>query len=736
MPPTLLQYGKVHHKGHTVPSTFTAIEYVRSIFVKLMHKGGSDGLQDRVFVIKCATGSGKSTVMPVELFRLLRSPEASGDYYGKSVVCTQPRVITARAIPEEQIALADYYKTDMIMNKTLGYRTGEFKSEKQRSMLLYATIGSFKEKLIHSDDKEIMDSIKFIIVDEAHERSLDTDLALMELWYFYNRNKDNASLPFLILTSATIDEHKYARYFGVGPSNVITVDGFTFPIQTHWSQHDSGQLEDAIIKKVLYIHDGPGKDDDPQARDIMVFVSGIGAFENLKPKIHKERKDIIVVFADRKQVQGQTEDYFYVTGKKKLPRGKNRMVVIATNAAETGLTVDTLKYVIDTGWSNVKESYYPYGTTGVILRPIAQSNALQRKGRCGRKAPGEYYPLYTRKTFEAMNVQQFPNIVTEGVENLILELIDLQLRNKVDLEERPEFRIEDLKLLDLPPADALAIALEKCYILGFTSRSTKLPQKTSLNFYYDVEDNIEYGYGLTEKGVIALGFNRTLQSLEAINILLNSFMFKNINTQDVIFLACLLSSDMSIRLNTTIPGFDDVKNVLQCEILETLYKCMWEVKQMTNLLDLDRMTHVYNNTMTKVLEWGLPINNKQSLTELDLSELELVVRDYKRLIAMSYPWNVLIKKEDRWVTRHGIKIKLRLPDSFKDATRVVATEFQLRKNRMDTTYYIRPGQLCNIPQDVDDLLTPKQDYEAINDALFQSPIKNKILYLYWKLLEL
>lgn len=156
-------------------------------------------------------------------------------------------------------------------------------------------------------------------------------------------------------------------------------------------------------------------------------------------------------------------------------------------------------------------------------------------------------------------------------------------------------------------------------------------------------------------------------------------MFKNINTQDAILLACILSPDVSIRLNTSIPNFDDVKNILQCEILETLYKCMWEIERMDNILDLDRVVYAYNNTMTKVLEWSLPIHTPKRLTELDNNELELVVRDYKRILAMSYPLNVLTKQETGWMTRHGVKIKLRLPDSFKDTTRVVATEFQLRK---------------------------------------------------------
>ena len=179
------------------PSTLTAVEYIVSTVQKRMQMPAT--WDSRVLVVKSATGSGKSSVMPVELFRLLRNPQFSGPMYtGRSVLCTQPRVITARDLAETQIAKAPYYP-DMQLEDTVGYRTGEFKTEKTRHMLLYATIGAFRQILINQTDEEIRDSYQFIIVDEAHERSLDTDLTLMEIKYFMQRNMGRDDLPMLIL---------------------------------------------------------------------------------------------------------------------------------------------------------------------------------------------------------------------------------------------------------------------------------------------------------------------------------------------------------------------------------------------------------------------------------------------------------------------------------------------------------------------------------------------------------
>lgn len=757
MPPTLLQRGKVRHADYAIPATLTAIEYIISVVQKRMQEPAT--WQSRVLVIKCATGAGKSTVMPVELFRLLRNPEFSGPMYtGKSVICTQPRVITARDLAETQIAKAPHYP-DMELEDTVGYRTGEFQTDKVKHMLLYATIGAFRQILIHQSDQDIIDAYRFIIVDEAHERSLDTDLALMEIKYFMQRNMGREDLPMLILTSATIDEHKYARYFNVDDNCVITVAGFTYPIQMHWGK-DEPDIAEAIVEKVLSIHD-ENKSDPPDEGSVMVFVHGIGAFKDVKNMLEDARGDILVAFADRANVQSQTKDYFYVTGKLPLPRGKTRLVILATNAAETGLTVDSLKYVVDTGWSNTRELYYPHDVSGIIMRPIAESNALQRKGRCGRLRPGEAHFLYTRDTYKALQKQQFPNIVTEGVEETILELISVQQRNKAELirlgkTESPDasFRVEDLELLDLPPVDALTTALDKCVALGFVSPHAVLPHRerglgNADDDIFGAVDAPEYGCGITNLGLVAQTMQRSLPGLEPVAIVLYSYLFPSISTRDAILVAYAASTESgrpprvggrNAEDSSTPDRWQDLQEVMSCQILETAFLYSWAVETGADL-DIGKLAYVYDETMSALADAQLTIRTGPSMTDLAKESLDgfaKLVADLKRVLAMVFRFNVLKVTSDGLEMRHGYTLRAKVPGHFRDSDYVLANRFILKKNfRGETTYFVVPEKLCAL-EDVYDIARPVDaQSEAPQESLkAPTPLDPDRLYLHLKLLEL
>lgn len=756
MPPTLLQRGKVRHANYAIPSTLTAVEYIVSTVQKRMQMPAT--WDSRVLVVKSATGSGKSSVMPVELFRLLRNPQFSGPMYtGRSVLCTQPRVITARDLAETQIAKAPYYP-DMQLEDTVGYRTGEFKTEKTRHMLLYATIGAFRQILINQTDEEIRDSYQFIIVDEAHERSLDTDLTLMEIKYFMQRNMGRDDLPMLILTSATIDEHKYARYFNVGDDCIITVAGFTYPIQVHWGE-DEDNIVDAVVDKVIEIHDS-NPNDPVSEGSVMVFVHGLGAFKDVKPKLESERPDILVALADRANVQNQTRDYFYVTGKIPLPRGKKRLVILATNAAETGLTVDSLKYVVDTGWSNMRELYYPHDVSGIIMRPIAESNARQRKGRCGRLRPGEVHFLYTQETGKAMRKQQFPNIVTEGVEETILELIIIQQRNKAELLKLSKsadsdafataFRAVDLELLDPPPIDALTTALDKCVALGFVSSSAILPNAerglaTTDDDIFGATEELRRGYGITNLGLFAQLFQRPLPGLEPSAIILYSYLFPSISTRDSILVAYAASSE-SGRMpqigktgGPTPARWDELKKIMACQILETAFIYAWAVEEDV-AVDVGKLAYVYDDTISILADNQFSIRTTPTLVDLakldDLDAFAKLVSDLKRVLAIALRFNVLRNTPDGLVTRHGYVLRARLPDYFPKTEYVLSNRLILKKNfRGDTTYFVTPEKLCSM-EHMDVIAEPDDSSVPTVGNASGAPGNLDRLYLYLKLLEI
>ncbi|MDE2099313.1 MAG: DEAD/DEAH box helicase [Patescibacteria group bacterium] len=466
-------------------------------------------LADRVLIVQAKTGTGKSTALPVALFRILRSENTPlrVPYKGPSVLCTQPRVLTAIDIATNQIA-GQSYLPDMQIGVTVGYSTGSF-TEKPPAGLVFATIGVLDAQLRSLDDSEIMEMYKFIIIDEAHERSIASDSTLLRLKNFYDRNVGNKKLPFLFFASATFDTALYAKYMGVGPENIVIIDGSSFPIETHYAEQGTNDFPKDSALKVIQLHEANLKDATDKA-DIMVFVPGALETKSVRDILDRKNKEytegkeippLLVLSLNRDIIQEEAPDYFLATmdpGKLPLVNGVKplRRVVVATAASETGLTLNCLKYVIDCGFSRENLSYQPYGVGGLVTMPAPQSRIMQRRGRVGRKFPGEFFPMYTKNVFDSLQVQQFPEVVTSGMNELIIGLAAEQQAQKQRAGQAPEFLVEDIRMLGSPPADALLSALGAAFFLGFFSRRARLPDGGT-------------GFGLTALGEIAARFART-----------------------------------------------------------------------------------------------------------------------------------------------------------------------------------------------------------------------------------
>ncbi len=498
-------------------------------------------MADRVLAVRAKTGAGKSAIMPVGIFRILRNEKSAQRYSGPSVLCTQPRVLTAKALAEG--VASQRANPDMVLGQTCGYLTGPVQNAPVAG-LLYATIGVLAAQLQHLEDVEIMARYRVLIVDEAHERSLDSDVTLCLLRDFYRRNLGNDRLPFLILASATFEPSRYTEYFGVGPENIVDIEGRGHPIRTHWPDRGCNDYIRAAAEQVLRIH-GEGADDAPGQGDILVFLPGQtemkGVVQHLETALETPavaRAPFLLLVLNREVVASQAGDYqlvFQAANRLPLVGGvrPTRRVILSTVVAETGITIDTLRYVVDCGWNRISEAYYPWGAQGLLTRPAPQSRVEQRKGRVGRLFPGDFYPLYTKNVHDALDPAQLPDIITQGPGGVYLALVRAQQRQKLRVGSHPEFRLEDLGLLDPPTADAFLYANSTAVALGFVSPRAPLPSRWPPAMLEEASPTEPApgpalaparGYGLTSLGHLAALFTRT--PMEGVRVLLSGYLWR------------------------------------------------------------------------------------------------------------------------------------------------------------------------------------------------------------------
>ncbi|CAI2190943.1 1142_t:CDS:2 [Funneliformis geosporum] len=500
----------------------------------------------RVSVVQAKTGSGKSNILPVEMHRYLNGFIPANveikkrDFKKGDVICTQPQILTAISLAKD-VSSSDYYK-DMVLEKTVGYQTGP-NSKKPIHGLLYATVGILVAHMRMSTDAEIIEKYRIIIVDETHERSLESDFLLMLLKNFYERNRLRADLPFLILTSATFDIQRYAKYFGVDPSNYLDVMGRAYAIEIHWPRNVFNNYIMGAVEQIIEIHQN-NLDDSPAKADILVFTPGAGEAmaicQELVKKLEQLEKPFLLLTLNREIVAAQRREYHLVFAKPEslpLVNGHKvvRRVILTTMVAEIGLTIDTLRYVVNSGWHRSRETYQPWEISGIITRPAPQSRILQRKGRAGRLFPGDFYPLYTKNTFNALEEQQLPNIITLG------ELVETPHAINPELfpafPNKEAFRVKDLDLLDPPPPEAFLVANSKAISFGFIeiknldrSSSTKAKPFVSL----------------TLLGEIASRFSRV--PIEGARILFSGYVW-NCFASDLVTVVSLIGAPSNVFLS-------------------------------------------------------------------------------------------------------------------------------------------------------------------------------------------
>lgn len=289
-----------------------------------------------------------------------------------------------------------------------------------------------------------LDKYSCIIMDEAHERALNTDVLMGLLKKVLARRRDLK----LIVTSATMNAERFSRFYGGAPEFIIP--GRTFPVDIQYSRSPCEDYVDSAVKQALAIHvaQGPG--------DILVFMTGQEDIEvtcelmdeRLKLLNDPPKLSILPIYSQMPaDLQAKIFD--------KAPPGV-RKVIVATNIAETSLTVDGIMYVVDAGFSKLKVYNPRMGMDTLQITPISQANASQRAGRAGRTGPGKAYHLYTELAFKnEFYIQTIPEIQRTNLANTVLLLKSLGVKDLLDFD-----------FMDPPPQDTITTSLFDLWSLG------------------------------------------------------------------------------------------------------------------------------------------------------------------------------------------------------------------------------------------------------------------------------
>ena len=382
----------------------------------------------QVVVIAGETGSGKTTQLPKLCL-------AAGRGVAGMIGCTQPRRIAARAVARR---VAEELKTEL--GRGVGFQVRFNDQVGEDTHIKFMTDGILLAEIASDRWLSAYDTI---IVDEAHERSLNIDFLLGYLKQLLRKRRDLK----VIVTSATIDTERFAKHFDDAP--VISVEGRTYPVEVRYralegegEQEGERTVNDAIVGAVDEITrlDARG--------DVLVFLPGEREIRDAHQALERRKYRNTEVLPLYARLSNQDQDRVFNPG-------PNRRIVLATNVAETSLTVPRIRYVVDPGFARVKR-YSPRNKLDRLhIEPISQASANQRKGRCGRVAEGICYRLYGEADFQARPEFTDPEIRRSSLAGVILRMLQLGLG-----------RIEDFPFLEAPDERAIADGWQQLAELG------------------------------------------------------------------------------------------------------------------------------------------------------------------------------------------------------------------------------------------------------------------------------
>lgn len=422
----------------------------RSEFLKIVE-------ENQVVIIVGETGSGKTTQLPQYLHEAGYSKD-SVTGKAKIIACTQPRRVAAMSVAKRVAQ-----EMNVPLGNEVGYTIRFEDNTNENTIIKYMTDGMLLREFLTNPE---LDKYSCIMIDEAHERTLSTEIILSLLKDIILHRKDLK----LLIASATINADKFSAFFNSAP--IFSIPGRRFPVDIHYTKNPEANYVQAAITTIFQIHttqELPG--------DILVFLTGQDEIELMELSLQEAISELklqnqLIVNSIYANLPAELQAKIFE------PTPPNsRKIILATNIAETSITIDGIKYVIDPGY--VKQNVYNpvTGMESLVVVPCSRASANQRAGRAGRLGPGKCFRMYTKWSFyNELDLNPVPEILRVNLTGVVLLLLSLGVNDLLHFD-----------FMDPPSTDSIIKSLELLYSLGALNSKGQLTKTGRLMVLFPLD---------------------------------------------------------------------------------------------------------------------------------------------------------------------------------------------------------------------------------------------------------